>query len=184
MLFKTRLLVLSLALAWTLPALAGPGCGMADKGGCIWGDQKASFSLADKDDTLLLAAVVEGCAGKRAGFQKRLAAEIDGAKKGTSCKECPFGIEGLSFAAEKTELGSTVVISGPKEKRDAFKAAYEAKLAAIKAAPAGSGCGGGCGGCDAAKAAPKAGGCGGGTDDASKLLEGKPAGGCGGCGGH
>ena len=199
MLFKTRLLVLSLALAWTLPALAGEGCGMAAKGGCIWADQKASFSLTEKDATLVLAATVDGCAGKRSGFQARLAAEIDGAKKGTSCKECPFAIEGLDYKAENTDLGALVTISGAEDKLAAFKARYDTKIAAKNAAPAGGGCGscggcdkgGDCGGCggaaDAGKAleAPAAGGCGGGAgaDDASKALSAPAGGGCGGCGG-
>ena len=144
MLFKTRVLVLALTLAWALPAFAGEGCAMAQKGGCVWTDQKASYTLTEKDSNLFLAAVVDGCAGKRAGYQARLASELDQAKAGTSCTDCPFGIKGLTFATENSEIGATVTISGPKDKLDAFQTRFDAKMESRKTAPDTSGCG--CGG--------------------------------------
>ena len=138
---KTRLaIVLALAL-FALPAFAGEGCAMAAKGGCIWNDQKADFSLAAEGDSLILAAVVNGCPGKRAGFQAKLADELGGAAKGTACEGCPFGVKDLALKAENTELGATVTVTGPADKRAEFQKRFEAKMEARKTAADSSGCG-------------------------------------------
>jgi hypothetical protein len=155
-------LFLGLALAISSVALAGEGCEQAAKGtcpmaqqggcsggqGCIWTDGKVDFALAEDGDALKLAAVVNGCAGKRAAFQKKLTDELAQDAAGKGCSGCPFSVQGLTFTAENTDLGATVKVSGPADKRAEFKTRYEAKMAARKAPAAEGGCG--CGGHGAA----------------------------------
>jgi hypothetical protein len=155
---KTMWTVLALVatLAWTTMAPAGEGCAQAeagtcaqakaggcggDQGGCIWGDAKAEFALAEQGDALTLAVVVNGCGGKRAAFQKKLADELARDAAGGGCSQCPFSVPGLSFKAENTDLGATVKVTGPADKRAEFKARYEKKIAARKDAPTPGGCG-------------------------------------------
>ena len=168
------ILLMSVALATSTAALAGEGCphatdgtcsGHADaggtcdgiKGGCIWTDTKADFALADEGDALKLAAVVNGCAGKRAAFQQKLADELVRDAAGGGCQQCPFSVQGLTFKAENTDLGATVKVTGPADKRAEFKTRYEKKIAERKATAA----------APAAAPAPTAGGCGCGKEKAT-----------------
>jgi|GEM_PF-2709104 len=156
-----RWVVLVLVLAFSGSAFAGEGCGQAamcgqaatcgqaaekggcggDKGGCIWGDTKAEFALAEEGDALKLAVVVNGCPGKRAAFQQKLADELARDANGGGCSSCPFSVTGLAFKAENTDLGAIVLVTGPADKRAEFKTRYQKKIADRSSAPAEGGCG-------------------------------------------
>lgn len=138
-------------------------------GHCVWMDTMVDFSLAEEGDKLLLASVVNGCPGKRARHQDKFEADIATGKTGTCCESCPFALKGLAFEFARTELGATVAITGPADKRAEFKRLYDAKIAARATAGDTGGCGcskakaAACAGCGKAKAdcdCKKGGGCG------------------------
>jgi hypothetical protein len=126
-------------------------------GACVWMNKMVDFSLAEEGDKLLLASVVNGCPGKRARHQDKFEADIAKGKTGTCCPSCPFALKDLAFEFTRTELGATVAITGPADKRAEFKKLYEAKIAARATAGDTGGCGcdktkATCAGCDKAKA--------------------------------
>ncbi len=134
---------LSIALvvgAWLVPATAYP-CGGGGQGSCDWHNPHVTFTLAETEDGLALSSVVQGCAGMRATHQDRIEAEVARAAKGEACEGCPFGVQGLSYAVERTDLGVVVRVTGPKDRLGEFKKRFEAKMAARDQAPGGGGCG-------------------------------------------
>jgi len=139
-----------LAAAWMLavwaPRTAYP-CGGSGEGGCDWFNPHVTYSLAEDAGGLTLSSVVQGCPGMRAAHQDRIEAEVARAKNGEACDGCPFGVAGLTFSVERTELGVLVRVVGPKERLAEFRQRYEAKMSARD-----SGGGGGCGCERAAKA--------------------------------
>lgn len=126
------------AMVLFAPAIAYP-CG-EKAGACDWFNPHVTFSLTESKEGLTLSSVVQGCPGKRAAHQDRLEAEIARAAKGETCEGCPFGVKGLSFAVERTELGMLVRISGPQDQLAEFRKRFEAKMAARKDGPAHQGC--------------------------------------------
>lgn len=137
-----RMLVTSVtaAAAWLAPGVAYP-CGESGQGSCDWFNQKVTFTLSEAEDGLTLSSVVQGCAGMRAAHQDRIAAEIARAGKGEACEGCPFGVEGLSFFLERTDLGTLVRIAGPKDRLAEFQKRFDARMAARQGEPSEGGCG-------------------------------------------
>ena len=110
-------------------------------GGCDWDNPNVTFTLTEENGALSLSSVVQGCQGMRMAHQETMAREIEKARKGETCDECPFGVQGLLFKLEKTELGVLVKIEGPKEKLALFKDRFDRKLRASGAGGDGKSCG-------------------------------------------
>ncbi len=127
-------------VSWLAPAAAYP-CGGSGEGSCDWFNPHVTFTLSEAEDGLALSSVVQGCAGMRAAHQDRIEAEIARAGKGSACEACPFGVPGLSFALERTDLGVLVRITGPKDRLAEFRQRFDAKMAARQEGTSGGGCG-------------------------------------------
>lgn len=137
---KTVLTAMIVAAAWLAPGVAYP-CGESGAGSCDWFHPKVTFTLSEAEDGLALSSVVQGCAGMRAAHQDRLEAEIARAGKGEACEGCPFGVQGLSFSLERTDLGTLVRIAGPKDRLAEFQKRFDAKMAARQEGASEGGCG-------------------------------------------
>lgn len=137
---KTVWTAVIVAATWLAPGVAYP-CGESGQGSCDWFNPHVTFALTEVEDGLALSSVVQGCAGMRAAHQDWLEAEIARAGKGEACDRCPFGVQGLSFSLERTDLGALVRIAGPKDRLAEFKSRFDAKMAARQEGPSGGGCG-------------------------------------------
>lgn len=134
--------VAAAAAVWLAPGMAFP-CGAGGGGSCDWFNPHVTFALAEGTDGLELSSVVQGCAGMRVAHQDRIEAEIARAGKGEACDGCPFGVKGLTFSVERTDLGALVRITGPKDRLAEFRKRFDAKMAARQdgSSPGGCGCG-------------------------------------------
>lgn len=137
---RTVLTGVVVVAAWLAPGVAYP-CGGSGEGGCDWFNPHVTFTLSEDGDALALSSVVQGCAGMRAAHQDRIEAEIARAGKGSACEGCPFGVQGLSFTLERTDLGVLVRITGPKDRLAEFRQRFDAKMAARQEGGSGGGCG-------------------------------------------
>ncbi len=137
---KSVLTAVLVTVAWLAPGVAYP-CGGSGQGSCDWFNPHVTFTLAETADGLALSSVVQGCAGMRAAHQDRIEAEVARAGKGEACEGCPFGVQGLSFSLERTDLGTLVRIKGPKDRLAEFQKRFDARMAAREEGPSEGGCG-------------------------------------------